>query len=384
MRIIHLNILLVFAFAVIGCGSQYTFHDNLYWITPVESSESFHAIRVIDTMTTGHGSRNEFVRIDPNGTLNLITLLDSSVSPTYGAAFVNDRTLVYDSYRNHSIRLYHLNTHKQVDLLPGYEIETISRDGKHFVARDVHQRDKRMKSFRIEGEGIVEVGSMSSENRIYFAYGDSGYCFVDGRQFEPEDITPETLDIVGPKLIPIYKLPISLTYSPYYLSLSNHRYQSFNEEKYEMLGVYSPRPSDDENTVIIRYNLFTHKLDTLFQGLYFARAMALKQSDLYLVNGKTVNELVEERKKRVEEYDERIDPESSEEGQEGWLGPDVPRLGYWLIANSKTQKMKKIGFEDCLPTISSSGKTILFMKKNSDTHDFTIQMLSLQDNMPND
>lgn len=368
MRMVQPYISLFFSLILIGCGGKYTLHDNLYCITPIENSESFHAIRVIDTMRTGHGSRNEFVRIDPNGTLNLITLLDSSVSPK-PAAFVNDNTLLYDSYRSHSIRLYNLNTHKQLDILKGYEVEAISRDGKHFVARDAYARDQLKKSYRIEGDSIVEVGSMTPENQIYFVFGDSGYCFVDGTQFEPEDVSPETLDIVGPNLIPISKFPVFLTYNPYYNF-------TVDAEKSEMLFVCHLRPSKDDNKLVVRYSLSTRRLDTLFRGMYFTRAFGLSYPNLYLLNGKTAEDLIEERKELWEYWDELE--------KKGATIFNTPPTGYWLIANSKTQKMKKIGFEDWWPTMSSTGKSILFTRRNSDTDDFSIKIVSLEDYMPDD
>lgn len=368
MRMVELYISLFFCLILIGCGGKYTLHDNLYCITPVQNSESFFAIRVIDTMKTGHGVRNEFVRIDANGKLNIISLLDSSFFHTR-SAFVNDSTLLYDSYRSHSIRLYNLNTHKQLDILKGYEVEAISRDGKHFVARDAYVRDQRKKSYRIQGDSAVEIGTLSYGNGIYFTFGDSGYCFVDGTQFEPGDVSPDTLDIVGPNLNPIYRFPVFLTYDPY------HNF-TVNEEKSEMLFVCQFRPSRDDNNLVVRYNLLKERLDTLFQGMYFTRAFGLSYPNLYLLNGKTAEDLIEERKELWKYWDELE--------KKGATIFNTPPTGYWLIANSKTHKMKKIGLEGWWPTMSSTGKSILFTRRNSDTDDFSVKIVSLEDNMPDD
>lgn len=366
MKSLYVYGIAVLALAIASCGGiSHALSSKLVCITPIKNSESFYAIRCVDTMTVGYGSRNEFVRIDNGGVLTTLSVLDSSVSP-YRAGLINDSTLIYQSYRQNSIHLYNINSRKHTDLLAGCEFETIAEGRKHFITRN-STWNGRKRSYRIVDDTIQEIGSMTYGNRIYFTYGDSGYCFIDGNKFEPEDTMPETINIVGPDLLPLYSFPTDLTYSPL-------RSLNPDADKAELLYIRFEDQTKDERGSIISYNLLNQQTDTLFQGMYFTKAIALRLPNLYLLNGKTIEELTQEYKSEAKYWDEL--------GKEGAKIFITPSKGYWLLANSKTKKMKKIGFEEWQPTVSSTNKSIMFMKSNSSTRDFSVKIVPIEDYLP--
>ncbi|MDP4219365.1 MAG: hypothetical protein Q8896_02930, partial [Bacteroidota bacterium] len=121
---------------------------------------------------------------------------------------------------------------------------------------------------------------------------------------------------------------------------------------------------------VVRYNLDTKKKDTVFSGLYFLEVMAIPHPDYYLLNGLTEKELNDQYEARRQEA-----KRTYVEGTEGDDTPFQPR-GYWMIGNSKSKDVKKLGYAEYWPTVSSSGRFILFSRYSD--HESEMKVVSVQ------
>jgi hypothetical protein len=111
------------------------------------------------------------------------------------------------------------------------------------------------------------------------------------------------------------------------------------------------------------------KVFTDISPKYFFSAMIdLQDTDYLLLRGMTTSEYHEVVNWRI-----RQDRKLAGRGCNLW----GPIEGYWMVANTKTGKIKEIGYEDYYPIVSSSGRHILFYRRDGD--DYRMKVVSVKD-----
>ena len=105
-----------------------------------------------------------------------------------------------------------------------------------------------------------------------------------------------------------------------------------------------------------------------FPKYYFSAMIALQDQDEVLLRGMTKSECNEVVNWRI-----RQDRKLQGRGCNLWS----PIEGYWMVANTKTGKIREIGYEDYYPIITSSGRHILFYKQDGD--DYRMKVVSVKE-----
>ena len=108
----------------------------------------------------------------------------------------------------------------------------------------------------------------------------------------------------------------------------------------------------------------------LFPEFYFSATIPLPITNYRLLRGMTLSE-----DKKEEDWQANEDKKFHAKSQGCILWAQIK--GYWMIANTKKKVLKKIGYNDFDPVISSSGRHILFYKQDGD--DYRIKVISVKE-----
>lgn len=332
-RLFFIAVLLV---VVAGCNNERFVRKRISNITPIANSESFYAFDSKDTIINGkYTELHSFVHIDPGGIIRKLKDLDTSFT-TYRTILLDDSTILYDNFRDTTIRLYHIYSGKQEVLLRGYGLDIASKNKKFIL---VHHNSDRFAytSYELRGAEVREVGKMRTSGGQNNSYGDSGFCYV----LEDWNERPVKRSVVysGADLKPLRIVSAD------------------SVERSE----YNSHPDLSE--------LSAHALQDDFKGHYFSAAYSLPDTNYLLIRGKTDAEYQKEEDRRLERW--------KEERKKGNYIDYRAQEGYWLVADLRTKTLKKIGDEYWRPYFSSTRKTILFVYRDNDI--YSLKAMSLAD-----
>ncbi len=343
--LIHLIVAILF----LGKFHNDPIKGHLERFETVPGSESFKATLYIDTLDPFYLTTKEvIVRIDSNGTLQRIQNIDSIPKNSYYFD-INDSTLLIESTDQSELSYYNIKDHSQKKLLSGYGHPALSNNKKYTALTTPDYSEDNYRIYRLESDSLKLMGE-TSPYRIFYMYGDEQFLayYID----EHNDIT--------------YIINPDLTVAD---SFSEHINYGVSQNLYSMAKnnalVFARSEGESPNTYVVRYNIKSHFKDTLFSGMYFSTIIGMNDSRYYLLQGKTVPEYHDEN---IQRSKKQVPPNTHIDF--------APQRGYWIIGDSKTKKIKKIGYQDFQPIISSSGRHILFWKQ--DDSDFKIKVVSVK------
>jgi hypothetical protein len=333
-------LLVVLFLPIIGCQTH--FARKLDCITPLPNSCSFLAILETDTVV-GKESVEYYslVRIDSTGAITMVSQLDRSFRH-FKTVILNDSTILYDSYREAAIKLYHVRSNSLIDLVKGVRLAGICDGGNIFVATDTNHYIKGLTSYQIQNDTIQKIGFTSLD----YSYLRS----FDEKQFICSAPKSWNIGFVIHIVNPDFSIFDSLDQYTYWY---DDLYISKAQRKNKICLIGKAGSAESPNTVQ-EYDLSNRKVDTVFSGMYFSGVFPLKDSNVYLIRGKKISEYKDEENRRHSEY--------VAARKEGGYIDYGPQTGYWMIGNKETKKIKKIGYDEYTrPIISSDGRYILFL-----------------------
>ena len=365
MRSAHIISIITILFLFEGCGlwGRSSDHFNMitqhrmYFLTPDSNSESF--LGMFTTLLVDSTSRLKetfsIIRIDTNEHIQTLAIMYSYSSPASSmirnwepsVTILNDSCLIYGTWQDSSINFLNFNSGFRNELLRGYWISCFSHDLKYIsVCSFEHQ-------------------NWISEKRIYHL--ENNHLTLSGSLFDPG----YTQRFSRNKFL-LCELEQTFVINPDFTLFDSSTIGHSPIGEYSFSFLDNPMPGFRENDIVFRHGLFyrtkkiwnysllTRKWDVLFDTLNMTGVFPLPIQDIYLIRGLNDDE--------VKEYYDEQHKINAETGRDYTPGP----TGYWMIGNSKAKKFIKLGYEGFSPTISSSGRHILFYKQDGDGYQMKV------------
>ena len=291
------------------------------------------------------------VCIDSNGNFFPIHSLDPSLR-MQSFTVLNDTLLLSEccgDYGKTTISVYNVLTHSIKKLLDKSIITAVSSDHQYFAC----QRDNISSPstiYQVKKGEILE--KIKTPYHIHSAFGKNGFIAED--RFFDYSIMRNDGNISD---------TIPKEFGNGYLEHGKNDRELINIPP--RMTVYRGNPNP-----VISYNLDTKKKDTIFSDRIFFTAIALPNTDYYLLNGLFEQEWKDQLKAQMEAF-------KREHPNGGAIDDLNTPTGYWMIGNSKTKKIKKLDYKDLYPIPSASGRHILFYKQ--DDNDFQTKVVSVKE-----
>jgi len=189
--------------------------------------------------------------------------------------------------------------------------------------------------------------------KIYYTFGEAGFLGSLSNDWRDRDFF-----IFDEQLNP----SDTLTESSGYRSIGN---VTSTDQQHHIL--FPTSSNSEPGTRIINYDLQRKRADNLFRWRYFAEVIPLPKSDLFLLQGKTMEEYDETSEEQMKQWEKAR--------KKGSYIDFLPQGGYWMIGNSKDHNIKKIGFEDYFVMVSSTGAFAVFYTNKDD--EYSCKIISL-------
>jgi hypothetical protein len=368
MRRAHIISIIITLFFFEGCGHSVSNivkkvnskKENLISIRASKNSEFF--IAVLQESINEKPSQT-FVRIDSDGVLHKILTLNNFFADAQ-AVTLNDSILLLGSYRKYSTKgaernwvfCFNLNTKCKVDSIPAQDIRFSSKDGEYFVVQDTSVPGKDYGEYkpsyhiyRFEQNTIKRSGYMLDPLYPFLTISDHQFVVSDSRWF------PKVFDIMNPDMSKVGSFQVKMGVYTINSAYTNH-------------SISFIPISWDTKKEIIEYDLKSKISDTLFTGFYFDHVDRIPNSENYLLGALTEDEFNIEWKE--------IYKRSPYYGTWEYVETESPH-SYSAIGNSKSNQIKFVGFRGYGPTLSSSGRHILFYKQ--DGYDYRMKVVSVKE-----
>ena len=341
---------LVLALLFLGSCHNAPLKGSLERFEAIPGSESFTATLALDTLDLHYPAIKEImVQIDSNGTLHPIRNIDSIPRNSYYFD-IDDSTLLIESADQTALSYYNIVKHSEKKLLTGYGYPALSNNKKYLAITTPDYSPYNYRIYKLERDSLNFIGE-TSPYRIFYMFGDEQFL---GYDFDEKN--PNTY-IIYPNLSIADSF---LEHINYGVSLNLYSMAKNNEL------VFLRSSGESPNTEIVRYDIKSRIRDTLFSGMYFCSIIAMNDPRFYLLQGKTISQYKDED---IERSKFRTPPNT--------FIDYAPQRGYWIIGDSRTRRLKDIGYQDFQPVVSSSGRHILFYKRDGD--DYRMKVVSVKE-----
>ena len=323
-----------------GYAQAFTGIRSIRPFTPDPRGETFSAIyykwNIGSDIWKNNPDTLALIHIDSIGRIRFCAALDPSLRG-YDAKILSDTLLLLESgdYSKTTITIYNVLNRKRKIFLAKSLVSSIGDDRSYFTC----QRDNIS---TIAGDYHVKNGDVITDEKIvtplhiHSPFGLLGFIAVKD-SITKTDISSFTHNYES--MILRYDGSIADSIPKDFA----HWYIQHGKNDREIIYIHpEQRGYRGDSNPVIAYNLDRKTRDTLFSGLIFLRAYAVANTDYYLLNGLSQKQWKEQLDDQVESF-KRVHPKG-----EAIDDLNTP-FGYWMIGNSKTKKIKKIGYKDfCL------------------------------------
>lgn len=319
-------------------------------IIPVKESSAFLAIVEEDTYDVNHKYKEVryLIRIDSIGNVRTLAELDSGL---YHTLIINDSIVINQSYSDSAIYAYNVNSSQNKLLMKGYKVRGISNN-RCFIAIENYTTDTSY-IYHLETDQALAFKRVGATNGLLMPFGEDQ--FLRGSPGMRSD--EMFVEIFNLNTQPTDTIP----YATYYFDFGTIKPES---QKGNVVLVTTPMALNRFKNMIVRYHLRTRRVDTLFKGLYYSDVLPLSDSNYYLILGMTAQEYSELMEAQYQDWKQARD--------EGIYIDHAPPTGYWMVGDSKTNRVWKKDLTDFRPVVSTNGQYLLFYDNRSTDYQFRV------------